>query len=99
MSDATIALKVGVPDAPLGAAKKVFAVCDFHVALKFPLVVIAAPVVNSLVGNVNPTELTKVVELIVISFPEPVTVTFVPGLIFTVCPEIGVYVFNVVPFA
>ena len=99
MSDATIALKAGVPDAPFGAAKKVFAVCDFHVALKFPLVVIAAPVVNSLVGNVNPTELTKVVELIVISFPDPVTVTFVPGLIFTVCPEIGVYVFNVVPFA
>ena len=57
-------------------------IVDDYYPVSVPVVVTGELVTVNSAGSDNPTELTKVVELIVISFPEPVTVTFVPGLIF-----------------
>ena len=69
-SAATSERKVGVPAAPLGPAKTVFANCDENVAVRVPEVVTGEPeIVNTDTGSARPTEVT-VAELV----PAPIAV-------------------------
>jgi hypothetical protein len=59
ISVATIALKLGLPLLPFGAAKKVFAVCDIRFKVKVPEVVTGLPLtVYSTPGDDSPTLVT-----------------------------------------
>jgi hypothetical protein len=82
ISAATINLKVGTPELPLGAAKKVLADSELREKLRVPEEVTGLPLTVKIEGALNPTLVTVPVPPVaemVMSCPEGVIVIPVPG--------------------